>query len=74
MRRKRLQQQSQIELAVVNCAPEELTPDAQESLPQYHAQNVDDHQPPPPDYSARVEEGNLHADSTPPEYSRPVGG
>jgi len=75
MRRKRQQQQSQVELAVVNCAPEEPAPEAQEPLPQYRARNVEENQPPPPDYSARVEEGQPQVESTPPEYhSRPTVG
>lgn len=73
VRRKRQQQQSQVELAVVNCTPEEPASEAQEPLPQYLARNVDENQPPPPDYSAQVEGNHPAMDSTPPEYySRPT--
>jgi hypothetical protein len=69
MRRKRQRPQSEVELAVISCVPEESAPEPHEPLPQYRA-GVEN-QPPPPDYQAvsetiRVDEGH------PPEYSRPA--
>jgi len=72
MRRKRQQPQSQVELAVVNCAPEEPAHEAREPLPQYHA-NGNQHQSPPPVYSARVDGAHPPVNSRPPEYRPTVG-
>jgi len=66
-RRKRSQQEPQVELAVVNCSPSDPPADAQEPLPQYRARDEGDHLPGYNEEQPHAEVGTL-----PPEYPRPV--